>query len=490
MSGVAEMRTRPSRGRALAVTLVGAAALIAGIAVLVPPTRPAANLMQSSPRVESARSRREPEVAMLGPEAAPRAEVVTSSVAEGSLWDDSGRAEASWVVVKASGQAVGASRPPASLRVLDRASGAELEDVEIALSLPGRPKPGSVFPIGSSPRTVTRGAVSPVELGPARRQGPATSVREAYWVRTPRHAWQRVLVDLRAGGCSTVSLDRGRQVRVALPDLPTTEPLEVVLQLVEGPSRGAAGSLQLSRPVRPGGLVRFDSVPAGLFKVSLVTSRRPGSVLAEKEVLVEGERTNVLLRLRHGQGRRDVELNGIVRISDTWLGSNPVLEIRRTGALEAWRRIPMLQDPSMGANRWTWTAGLVPEGQYEQRIVACGVHEILELSSDRTGPFVLDVPDPAELLVDVVGGDPEQSVPSYSLTWRSRGGVVARGAARPVPGVEGRFAVLAPSGPLELTCRTRNSLEALARAEVDARPSLGRVELTLSPVPRTGWKTP
>jgi hypothetical protein len=209
---------------------------------------------------------------------------------------------------------------PAALRIVDATTGAELDQVELAIGS------SSVERLASSaPRTLAEGLTSPIDLEAlteTQRWSPHPAV---YWARAPGHAWGSITIDHAEGGERTLPLVRGLGLAVELrgplgPDLP-------VLRL-RGTAPAGSSVLLVEQVPAPRGLTFLTGIAPGSYELSLETRRQPSCVLGRTTVEMANEDATVVLDVVAPPPREPIAFFGRVHASRAWAELEPVLEVR------------------------------------------------------------------------------------------------------------------------------------------------------------------
>lgn len=311
-------------------------------------------------------------------------------------------------------------RPPALLRVLDAATGVELD--EVCVRGPSGPRfGGPLFPGGVRnyecewPRRP-----SPVEID---RFGRA-STGSPLLVGVPGYAWQPVRYDFVAGGTRTILMERGAAITVH-GEHPGAES-RTFLRLY---ARETSGEALIHEQLLSSGPLEVHDLPAGAYRVALEVGLRstPSGVLAERRVeLVPGEALTLRLDGSWRPERASAPLSGTASVPD--LGrlqgrlSMEIVPDREAGSIALPTHVFDAQPTgaaAAGRREFVWSVPNAPVGRLRIEIPALSFSLALDVPPEGRDDVQIVVPDLAQLTVRLERYARGPEDPDPTLRWDS-----------------------------------------------------------------------
>lgn len=347
--------------------------------------------------------------------------------------------------------------PASSLRVVDAATGHDLDDVRVI-----RPQDGFLhdlehpLPASKGDWTIA-GVRSPVTL-PA-PPDPHAQAAVVFYVGSPGHAWVRILVDMQVGGERLVRLEPGGELVVTLTgaELPEDGTLRV-----RGVARRDDAPLA-EQPLGGKRVVALWGLPAGPARVSVEQGPwydAPKVLAAAATEVQAWASANLTLDLPPWSRNEPVALAGEVHLDPGWKGLEPTLTVKREEPSHPedsrWRHLR----PGHGLEPvdpehlvWRFDAGLIIPGRHALVLDALQIRRMLQVGTQGAPSVRIDVPPPGivQVKVDLPDGHATEAT---SVTWH---GVLPEGlggyspaVARPDP-ASGLHAIRAPHGPIVIS---------------------------------------
>lgn len=349
--------------------------------------------------------------------------------------------------------------PSLRLRVLDAASGAELDDVTIVMR--SHPEYTRRHP-GNGATVLVERARSPVAFQPAQGTGSST-----YHVRAPGRAWDCIAIRADSTEVHEIQLAPGGDLDVLTRGPAPRDAILRVRELryVPGPTGNKEMEVEAlaEMPLVPDGPVRIEGLPTSRVAVRIGASGPWPDVIeigrATTDVPRNGRQT-VVVDLQSLAAPPRVPLAGTLFVSPRW--PEPArLVLRATGATKAWQpkpiALPIAEMQRGGDGTLRWNAGLVPAGTYESAVVGIWHQTSITVGANGDRDVRIVVPDPFELdlgLVDLTDGqnllDGEHTV-AWSVSFADKDGAFVQ-----LGGVmtgSGTYHVLAPGPRVHVTAQ-------------------------------------
>lgn len=391
-------------------------------------------------------------------------------------------------------------RPEVELRVVDDATGRDLENIRIYRHVLNAGY--GVYPMGLQRRHLhLDGVKSPLLLS-------SLSGRTRYWVTAPGYLWSHAFVDHGTPGSREVRLRAGGAgLRVDLGSSPIPEGLCVRLypsdtapagpDSSEGPERAVADAEVV------GGLAEFHGIPAGAYDVRAEIGPwhgSPWSIAEGHEVLVSGSMNEHVLEfgaealppapvplglsLELPGGMRPEELGGLrlepsgrPAFSD---GDDWAFDLRRAEFLDP--------DSSDGTEdrptRLNLASIQVTPGDYRFSAWGLGFESHFHVPASGLDRHTIVIPEVVEVTVRVLIPEELRGERERALSWRVLGspGSPPTSFHNLPPGPEGEaYRIRVPRGSLELCVRSDRFCE--ETLEMEARSGMEDVEVHLRPAP-------
>lgn len=360
--------------------------------------------------------------------------------------------------------------PQGILRVVDAATGADLDRVSVLLPMtphggvpaahPGLPKRGLWSATGQH-AVLFEGAPSPLVLRAPRASAldePITSTAQhrlelqlskrggvEFWVGSPGYAWRSASLRLGRSGPLRIGLSRGADLEVAFANAPEHGELFLRVRALQG-GEPAELLAEVAADATP---LLLRGLPAGLCSLAFELGERGTDAVrlgGTTAALLAGTVTRLQVRLDDLPEVSLEPLRGTLFVSEGWADLRPWLALRplagTSGASTA--LTPSLE--RTGPHTFSWSAGRVPRGRY-----AAGLPHFLARVVETGRENHLLYPEPA--LVDLTlvdsNGAAVTDVPSVHWHPGLPPGVRASGSA-PVHLADGQGSFRAPAGEVTL----------------------------------------
>lgn len=311
---------------------------------------------------------------------------------------------------------------PAStiLRVVDAASGAELDGVDLVRSSSFSNHGGAHPGLDIDAIALARHLSSPVDLATLdhdREFGVLDLV-----VGAPGHAWTKITVDTRTGGERVLRLELGGSLRLTTVDNSGSRAVQLRL-------RRAGSSPLLSVPCGRAGELAIDGLEAGPLSITAELGEwfdDPVELGRAETEIVAGREARATLTIEPAPRAEMASASGIVVVPAEWKVERLTLSLDLLGTPldSASDRIELdarrLEDHANGDTVFAWSHEKLQVGRYELEVYRPQASVVIDVPSGGRSDFRFELAPPAELLVrvvdDVTGDDAE--VPG--LLWNPR----------------------------------------------------------------------
>jgi RNA polymerase sigma-70 factor (ECF subfamily) len=314
------------------------------------------------------------------------------------------------------------SWPRTHLRVIDAASGLDLDHVELRWSTFGTMPVADRHPGDAGEHQVRiDGLSSPFEV---ELPGPMSEIEPVrLWVSAPELAWEHVDVMLSSGGTRTVGLSYGGDLEV-LPRGPSPEhPWRIALVEYSGEPRQSEQYVAFQHPAA-GPVTRLDRLAPGTYSVLAQRIDFQGGALgvSEEFEVRAGEVTRVSLPLELPEAGPRVHLSGTL----TWPEGTPVgdLVIRpvsRTLPQESVSlHLPDMQPDADRPRTMHWDAGELVAGEYLAINDGAGLRRRFDTGAGPEQRLDLELPPHVALVVRVIDDGDGHPLPEAKVSWTLR----------------------------------------------------------------------
>lgn len=302
--------------------------------------------------------------------------------------------------------------PPSSvLLVRDRASGRDLAPVLVA-EVDAWPQ--------SEFRHPGQDAEQARDLGPSPVTLPASewdSGERILHVRSPGHAWARVVIDESRGGERLVLLDPSGTLEVVVRGEVSDPGAKLRLYAA---SHAPVAELDL-----PGQEVLvIDALAPGTYRVVGQIGQywsQPLELGTTSAEVTAGQRARVVLVLAATPQRIVVPLKGTLLVPEEWQLDHFQIELELLDVpLGGWEGRTSVDRSSMtpdGPGRYRWSAGKVQPGRYEVELEELGFIDVLEVGSQGLTDAWIEVAPPCNVRVRCVEEDSGLEVTTESVNW-------------------------------------------------------------------------
>ncbi len=351
-------------------------------------------------------------------------------------------------------------RPPSTLRVVDRATGVDLDKLEIVRGAAGindDPHPGTQY----DARVLERAGRSPLDIDALERRGAVAFELASYVIRAPGYAWGSVQIDRRVGGALVLALERGGELEIVLRGAkPPSEARLRLRESVDAPLRPVIDEELVGRDH-----LLIEGLHPGKYEVevSLGAWTRPGARYGSTECgLDAGQREQVVLDLEAIASAEYAAVDGFVLVPDAWHAEPISVFFKFQGdALQGQSpRVQVSTAPgpaaSPGYTAFRFLAPKLQVGSYLADIDGYGVSIPLEVPPGGLSNCTLEIQAPVEVRLDVVDDVGGERIAAATLHWsvfndtgKFGGGLyeLAMQASTDAP-----FVVRAPAGGLQVMC--------------------------------------
>lgn len=366
--------------------------------------------------------------------------------------------------------------PPATVvRVVDRASGADLGDVEIRWS-DAWDRGFRMLPPSTASRIATK-VRSPVTIRPDKAAD--WSRVESMWAGATGYGWKRFDLTPLSGGHYRVELVPGGDVEIDVSGLDTDR--SNVLRVVSFQDAGS----QIEDQVLEDGNESFEMLSEGRYRASLEIAGLllDPVVLASTEFEVRAHAlSHVALTAKPLSPVVKAQMSGTLVIPPEWRSKRPFLGLQIMGPTVvgsySFLGMQSLEQDLVRTDTWNWDAGLLEVGRYEIDLVDPYFSFVVELGPLGNRDVRLEVPSPADVSVRIVDDRDGTPADIEKVYWHPRWSE-QRNATMILPAnrdtASGAFTFRASQGPVVVSWRSE-TFEA-GEAEIDATP--GRSEHTL-----------
>ena len=282
-----------------------------------------------------------------------------------------------------------------------------------------------------------------------------------YWARAPGYAWGRIHLITDAWGDRWLGLERECSLAVQLTNY---RPESGALLRLRNPSDGINDQdvLGQRRPT-DAGLVSLRGLASGSVKLSVELGAEDDQPLSLGAALVElspGMTRRITIALSDPPPRLEpVVVAGTLYVPPAW--EQPEVELSLELYAEPWvtehrdwhGKSAAMEQVESAAGLYRFDAGLLKPGIYEISVWPMRWFGQLKVEAPESTGLRIEVPPPAELLVEVVNDLTDQAVPMVGIYWRAKSPLETQSGW---PGrMHSIFAgheirILAPVGTLEL----------------------------------------
>jgi hypothetical protein len=343
-----------------------------------------------------------------------------------------------------------------TLHVVDAATDLDLSGVRLARDRSG----GRAFHPGSQVegKGVRTGLRSPIALQAEFTEKQLSSLGRGHlFVVADGYAWAPVKIDLDAGGEYRVALRPGADLEVTLIGYDPASKAELRLY-------GARGDRPVTSRIRSGeDPIQVSGLPAGLLSVRIEIGKWYSEPLVLGEVQVEltaGELAYATVEIEAAPVVEYVSIAGTIHVPDAWEIEEVLVRMHFLGTALAGfddrqaltiRESTASSRPGYHAFAWSFDRMLI--GKYELGSRDPGYSIIIDVPTGGRDDYVLELPPPAELLVEVVEEVSGAPVQLESLGWHAERpeGVPAIVESAEFDEELGVFHIIAPATRIWLT---------------------------------------
>lgn len=256
---------------------------------------------------------------------------------------------------------------------------------------------------------------------------PLRSTSSKYWVRAPGFAWQRLALDPFAGGELRVELLRGGSLSISLVNYRPDS--GAVIRLVEAPAWGGSSRPLLETRPDSHGFARVTDIKEGTYGVRVEVGRwfSHPIILGTAKVDVRAlQEATVTLELKEAPAVQQmmVEAHGTLRVPDGWGDERVSLVLSPIDDEAKGRQETVFVrsgDVIRGSNGlYVWNAGKILPGRYTVRVRPFGVQGLLVVGADGQADPSIEVPEPAEVIVRVLGADTSAPLEGVHEVWAAK----------------------------------------------------------------------